>query len=159
MARVVGPHGVRGELRCTILTDFPERFADTDEVLVGDSPQPRRVESHQLQGDRLVLKLAGIADRTSAEKLRGALIQVPIEQAVKLPPGSYFWHEIIGLRVEDDQGNSLGTVTEILSTGSNDVYVVRSPDREILLPAIKDVVRQIDPQRGIMIVTLIPGLI
>jgi 16S rRNA processing protein RimM len=158
VARVAAAHGLHGELVCTILTDFPERFAETDEVLVGE-PRARRVEGHRLQGGRLVLKLAGVDDRTTAEKLSGALVQVPIERAVKLPPGSYFWHEIIGLRVEDQQGKSLGTVADIFPTGSNDVYVVRSAEREILLPAIKDVVREIDPHRGVMIVNLIPGLI
>jgi 16S rRNA processing protein RimM len=126
--------------------------------LLGDGLEPRRVERQRLQGKRVVLKLEGIDDRTTAESLRGALVSVPIEAAVKLPPGEYFWHEIIGLRVEDGAGRPLGRVVEILETGSNDVYVVRSPDRELLLPAIKDVVRGIDRERGTMRVELLPGL-
>jgi 16S rRNA processing protein RimM len=104
------------------------------------------------------LKLAGIDDRTAAEAMRGALVRVPIEQAVELPPGSYFWHEIVGLRVQDTRGRALGTVAEVLATGSNDVYVVRSAEGELLLPAIKDVVRAIDREHGVMTVELIPGL-
>jgi 16S rRNA processing protein RimM len=127
-------------------------------VLVGDSDELRRVERQRLHGDRVILKLAGIDDRTAAEAMRGALVRVPIEQAVELPPGSYFWHEIVGLRVQDTRGRALGTVAEVLATGSNDVYVVRSAEGELLLPAIKDVVRAIDREHGVMTVELIPGL-
>ena len=127
-------------------------------MLVGDSDELRRVERQRLHGDRVILKLAGIDDRTAAEAMRGALVRVPIEQAVKLPPGSYFWHEIVGLRVQDTRGRALGTVAEVLATGSNDVYVVRSAEGELLLPAIKDVVRAIDREHGVMTVELIPGL-
>ena len=127
-------------------------------MLVGDSDELRRVERQRLHGDRVILKLAGIDDRTAAEAMRGALVRVPIEQAVELPPGSYFWHEIVGLRVQDTRGRALGTVAEVLATGSNDVYVVRSAEGELLLPAIKDVVRAIDREHGVMTVELIPGL-
>ena len=127
-------------------------------MLVGDSDELRRVERQRLHGDRVILKLAGIDDRTAAEAMRGALVRVPIEQAVELPPGSYFWHEIVGLRVQDTRGRALGTVAEVLATGSNDVYVVRSGEGELLLPAIKDVVRAIDREHGVMTVELIPGL-
>jgi 16S rRNA processing protein RimM len=104
------------------------------------------------------LKLAGIDDRTAAEAMRGALVRVPIEQAVELPPGSYFWHEIVGLRVQDTRGRALGTVAEVLATGSNDVYVVRDERRELLIPAIKDVVREIDLEQGRILIELLPGL-
>jgi 16S rRNA processing protein RimM len=162
VARVVGAHGLRGELVCSLLTDFPERFQRTREVLVGDLLEPRRVERHRLHADRVVLKLAGVDDRPAAEALRGALVQVPIEQAVDLPPGSYYWHEVVGLRVEDRQGRYLGTVSEVIPTGANDVYVVRSSDgspAETLLPAIKDVILEIDRESGLMRVELIPGLV
>jgi 16S rRNA processing protein RimM len=158
VARVVGAHGLRGELVCSLLTDFPERFKTTEEVLVGQPPEPRRVERHRLERGRVILKLAAIDDRSAAEALRGGLVEVPLEQAVKLPAGSYYWHEIVGLRVEDRQGRLLGQVAEVLPTGSNDVYVVRSTEGELLLPAIKDVVLDIDRERGVMTVELIPGL-
>lgn len=158
VARVVGAHGLRGQLTCSLLTDFPERFKTTEEVLVGEPPQLRRVERHRLDRERVILKLAGIDDRSAAEALRGALVQVPLDQAVKLPAGSYYWHEIVGLRVQDTHGRLLGHVAEVLPTGSNDVYVVRSREGELLLPAIKDVVLDIDRERGVMTVELIPGL-
>ena len=158
IARVLGARGLRGELVCAILTDFPERFAATREVLVGDPPRRFRVERHRLEKGRVVLKLAEIRDRTAAEALRGAILEVPVEEAVDLPANTYFWHQIVGLRVVDGSGRDLGTVADILTTGSNDVYVVRGEGRELLLPAIKDVVREIDLDAGRMLVELLPGL-
>ena len=155
---MVGARGLRGELVCAILTDFPERFESTEEVLVGDPPRPYLVERQRVERGRLVLKLAGVRDRTAAEELRGALIEVPIEQAVELPPETYFWHQIIGLRVVEQGGRELGTVADILATGINDVYIVRDDRRELLLPAIKDVIREIDLEQGRILVELLPGL-
>ena len=149
---------MKGGLLCAILTDFPERFAQTREVLVGEPPRLMAVKRHKLHRGRVILELEGLDDRNGAESLRGALVQVPVEQAVALPEGSFFWHQVIGLRVLDGSGRDLGTVAEILATGSNDVYVVRSERGELLLPAIKDVVKEIAPERGEMRVELLPGL-
>jgi 16S rRNA processing protein RimM len=150
---------LRGELSCELLTDFPERFARTDELLVGDPPRPFRLERHRLEPQRVVVKLRGIDDREAAEGLRGALLQVPADTATALPEGSFYWHQIVGLRVEDVGGRELGRVAEILATGSNDVYIVRPAEgRELLLPAIKDVVKAIDLEQGVMVVELLPGL-
>lgn len=158
MARVASAHGLRGELVCSLLTDFPERFEDTQELLVGEPPRTHRLERFRLDRGRVVLKLEGVDDRDAAEALRGALVQVPVEQAVMLPEGEYFWHQIVGLRVEDGSGQQLGTVVEVLATGSNDVYVVHGTGRELLLPAIKDVVKSIELDPGVMTVELIAGL-
>lgn len=155
---MVGARGLRGELVCAILTDFPERFASTREVLLGEPPSPYRVERQRVERGRLVLKLAGIRTREAAESLRGALVEVPADQAVELPPETYFWHQIIGLQVVEQDGRDLGRVVDILVTGSNDVYVVRDERRELLIPAIKDVVREIDLERGRILVELLPGL-
>ena len=83
---------------------------------------------------------------------------MPTDEVVKLPPGTFFWHQIIGLRVKDRDGAVIGIVSEIVPTGANDVYVVKTADGELLLPAIKDVVLEIDPERGAMVVQLLPGL-
>jgi 16S rRNA processing protein RimM len=159
VARVVTPHGLLGEVSCSILTDFPDRFASTAELLVGDPPVAHAVENQRLHQDRLLLKLAGVDDRAAAERLRGALLQVPVEAAVALPAGSYYWYQLIGLQVIDDLDRELGELVEVLPTGSNDVYVVRGQFGEILLPAIKDVVREVDLATGLVHVHLLPGLL
>ncbi len=105
-----------------------------------------------------VRHVRGVADREAAEALRGWLVQVPEDEAWKLPKGQYYWHQIIGLAVVTRDGRRLGTVADILETGANDVYVVRREGADLLLPAIKDVVKEISPERGEMVVELLPGM-
>lgn len=106
----------------------------------------------------MVLKLRGVENIDLAEQLRGMLVEVPEEESVDLPSGHYFWHQIIGLRVVTLEGEELGTVDDILETGSNDVYVVHNGGEELLIPAIKDVVRSIDLEGGVMTVQLLPWM-
>lgn len=108
---------------------------------------------------RYLMAVEDCNDREQAETLRGSLIYRPVEDAGNLPDGTYFHHQILGLRVETDQGEDLGEVLDILQTGANDVYIVGGDDRdELLLPAIGSVVERIDLQSGVMVVRLLPGL-
>ena len=83
---------------------------------------------------------------------------MPEGEAWKLPRGRFYWHQIVGLRVVTTEGEEIGTVSEILETGANDVYVVKGSGGERLIPAIKQVVTEIAPERGEMVVSLIPGM-
>jgi len=159
VARIVSAHGIHGEVRCEIITDFPERFRRTTQLYAGDQHVPLVVERVRLDKHRAILKLAGIDTRDAAERLRGQILSVPEAEAVKLPPGTYFWHDIVGMTVRTGAGDEVGVVEEILPTGGNDVYVVRTPAGEVLIPAIKDVVRGIDLVNGVMTVELIEGLV
>jgi 16S rRNA processing protein RimM len=107
------------------------------------------------------LRFEGIQDRDAADALRGQDLMVAREDAVHLPEGEFFWDQVIGLRVEDTTGRILGSVKEILETGANHVYIVRpdGPGKEILVPAIKDVVQLIDPAAGRMVIDPLPGLL
>jgi 16S rRNA processing protein RimM len=127
---------------------------------VGDGVhrEQRRVERARLAGTQVLLKLQGIDDRDAAEAQRGAMVEVPEREAWKLPRGRFYWHQIIGLRVRTPEGRELGTVKEILETGANDVYVVDTERGEMLVPAIKDVVKGIAPHRGVMTVEPLPGM-
>lgn len=175
VARVLRAHGTQGEVACEIITEFPRRFKKTKRVLLSPPSGPGRVESDpdapprpfavtqaRLSAHRgrpeVILALEGVADRDAAEALRGWIVQVPESEAWKLPRGRYYWHQIIGLRVVTTDGETIGTVAEILETGANDVYVVRADGGERLIPAIKDVVKEISPERGEMRVALLPGL-
>jgi 16S rRNA processing protein RimM len=108
-----------------------------------------------------LLRLAEVSDRDAAETLRGKDVLIRQEDAVKLPRGEFYWHEVIGLSVLDATTQQvLGTVVDILETGANDVYVVRSPlGKEILVPAIKDVVKSIDPTSGVMVIEPLAGML
>ena len=159
IARVVAPHGIHGDVRCQILTDFPERFARTKRVYAGEEHRPITIERARIDRSRALLKLDGFDSRTSAEELIGVILYIPDNEAVTLPPGSYFWHDIIGLTVRSADGVELGLVTQILETGSNDVYVVQGSRGETLIPSTRDVVQSIDLEEGVITIELIEGLL
>jgi 16S rRNA processing protein RimM len=125
---------------------------------VGPDKDPYRVERARLVKGAVILQLDGVRTREEAESLRGATLYVPEGEAVQLDEGTYFWYQIIGLTVRSTEGEALGQIVEILQTGSNDVYVVRSDSGELLIPAIQDVVRSVDLDQGVMTVELIEGL-
>jgi 16S rRNA processing protein RimM len=158
IARISSPQGNRGEVKAELVTAFPERFASTTVVHVGPERRRYELEGHRLMDGAVVLKLRGVDSIDLAESLRGQLVEVPEEEAVELPAGHYFWHQIIGLQAVTPHGEALGKVEDILETGSNDVYVVRGPSGELLVPAIKDVVKSIDLEKGTLTVELMPGL-
>jgi 16S rRNA processing protein RimM len=158
IARVLAPHGIRGELKCAVLTDYPRRFASTKRVHLGPQRQPFTVERARLQGHFVLLKLEGLDSRDDADRWRNAIVQVPEAERVRLPRGHYFWEDIIGLEVCDEEGARLGRIRDIIQTGANDVYVVDTEPGELLVPAIKDVVKRIDPARGEMTVHLLEGM-
>lgn len=152
------PRGLKGELKALPLTDFPERFAEGARVYIGG--EPRTVTRAIWQKGRVYFYCAGVEDRDSAERLRNELIEIPADERPK--HGGEFWYidEIEGLRVSSLAGEYLGTISEVLQTGANDVYVVEQAGRrDILVPALRDVVKRIDVDGGEMVVDLPDGLI
>ncbi|MBI4213734.1 MAG: 16S rRNA processing protein RimM [Chloroflexi bacterium] len=159
IARVGSAHGVSGEVSCQLLTDFPERFSRTKRVFLGEEHQPIEIQHSRLNGNRLLLRFSGVENRTEAIRLVGRTVYIPESEAVRLPAGSYFWHQVIGMAVRTADGQDLGNVVNILETGSNDVYVVQGDRGEVLIPATKEVVKSIEVDDGIMTVELIEGLL
>jgi 16S rRNA processing protein RimM len=158
---VLTAHGVRGELKCRIITDFPQkRFRRGTQLFLGPDRSPVTVSRARIQGSTVLLQLQEISDRTEAETLRNCEISIKKEEAGRPPKGEFYWHEVIGLSVIDTTTDQpLGTVVDILETGANDVYVVKGDTGEILVPAIKDVVKLIDPSAGRMLIQPLPGMI
>lgn len=160
IGRILRPWGVRGELKVEILTEDPTRFQRLETVYVGPQFVPHRLERARLHKGDLILKLAGCDDRNAAEELRDLLVNVAMEDALPLEEGDYWFHQILGLEVWTTEGEKLGVVREVLETGANDVYVVRDQSgREVLIPALKDVVLEIDLDAGRMLVELLEGLL
>jgi 16S rRNA processing protein RimM len=161
---VAGAHGLRGELKIAILTDDPHRFGVLDRVFVGqedERPVARAIEGFRLHKGHALLRLEGCHDRTAAEGLRGYLVQIPSEEALPLEEGEYYEHQILGLEVWTASGEYLGELVEIIYTGANDVYVARPSDaseKDILVPALEDVVLDVDPDAGRLVVELPAGL-
>lgn len=161
IGEVVALFGVRGEVKVRLLTDIPDRFHQLKVVYVG--PDHRRVGIEHVRpykGEMIVLKLAGIDDANAAETLRRLLLCIPVSQLAKLPPDHYYQHDILGLRVLTSDGQVLGPVVDIIETGSNDVYVIKTAEgKQVLVPAIKAVVKQIDLAERTMLIDPLPGLL
>jgi len=155
IGRILSPHGVRGDVKVHPLTDFPERFKAGARVWLHGAPI--RIERSRWQGNVVVLKLEGIDDRNAAQGLNGEELFVP--EAAPLPDeGVFYQHDILGMTVVDGNGGILGQVTDIFSTGANDVYVVEGDQGQLLLPAIDDVVLDVDVAGRRMTVELMEGL-
>lgn len=160
VAQVLSPHGLQGELKCRLVTEFPDRFRPRLKLYLGRQHTPTTLVGSRLAGDGEVvyLRLRGITDRESAEALRGQDVQVAMRDAVPLPEGRFFFSQVIGLRVEDEEGQHWGDLVDILETAANHVYVVHGPKGELLLPAVDDVLIAIEPERGRVLVRLLPGM-
>lgn len=155
-------HGIRGEVKVYPLTDTPERFLDLNDVVIEDASGQRhnaRIDRVRFQQDRLILHFAGKDRIEEIEPFVKGHILIHRSQAVPLAEGRYYHADIIGLSVVTEAGETLGSIEEILETGSNDVYVVRRGKKEVLVPAIEEVVRKIDLEQGTMVIHVLEGLL
>ena len=161
IGKVVALFGVRGELKVRLLTDIPNRFAELESVHVGPDHTLQRIQGiRPYKSEMIVLKLEGIDDANAAEALRNQDLSIPLSNLAKLPPDSYYQHDILGLQVITLDGRNLGTIVDIIVTGSNDVYSIKTPGgSQLLIPAIKDVIKQIDLIRHTMHIDPLPGLL
>lgn len=160
IGRVIKPHGVQGEVRVEMLTDVPERFKWLQHVYVGErSPRRVAVESVRYHQTYVLLKLVGFPTRTEAELLRNELLLVPEDEAVPLEEGEYFLYQLQGVDVVTEEGEPLGALTEVLETGANNVFVIRGPLGEILVPDIPDVILNIDLDARRVVIRPLPGML
>ena len=158
VGRVVRPFGLHGELKVGLLTDYPEQLSRLHTVYLGPQAKAWTVEGLRLHQGAALFKLSGCDDRTAAEDLRDMLVQIPLDDAVPLEEGEYYEHQIIGMTVIEQDGTLLGKVSEIISTGANDVYIVVGPEGQLLLPAIESVILEIDLDADRMVVHVVEGL-
>lgn len=147
VGKVLAPWGVRGEVKVEVMTDFPDRFAPGAVLYLGG--QPVTIEQSRWHDNKVIVKLAGVDGRQAAEVLQGQFLEAP---QAPLPPGEYYHFQLIGLEVWSDRGEYLGKISDVLTTASNDVYLVQGPGGEKLIPALEDAVRSIDLEKRLMIV-------
>lgn len=165
VGEVLRPHGVVGELRIRILTDYPERIATLTNVYLGTSPT-EPAKAYPVEGMRPhlenygLLKIRGINTRAKADRLRNMLVMVDIENAVPLEEGEYYLFQLIGMEVRTVEGESLGTISEVLETGANDVYVINgSRYGEVLFPVTEETVVETSISAGVVTVRVPEGLL
>lgn len=161
IGQIINTHGHRGELKVYPLTDDINRFKDLVHVYIkkGNEYKSYQISGVRYHKDLVLLSLHEIIDMNEAETFKGLYLELPEEELRVLPEGHYYIFQLVGLNVYEHD-RFLGKVFDIIKTGSNDVYVVQHPDkkRPLLIPALKDVVRQIDLTAGLIRVELPIGL-
>ncbi|MFC1897054.1 ribosome maturation factor RimM [Chloroflexota bacterium] len=154
---ILAPWGSEGKLKVKVVTDFPQRFAPSSTVYINQ--RPMTIDSSEKHKGEVIIKLDTIDSIDVARQLRGQPIEIHHSQAYPLPEGQYYHFQLIGLEVWTTQGELLGNITEILTAESNDNYVVKGDKGEILIPAVEDVVKSIDLNRGRIVIEAIQGLL
>ena len=155
-------HGIRGEVKVYPTTDDVKRFKKLKDVILdtGRERIPLEVESVKFFKQMVILKFKGIDSINDIEKYKGKDLLVDRAHAVKLQKDEYFVVDLIGLEVFTDDGESFGTMKDVLETGANDVYIIESPKYgEVLIPAIKQCVLDIDVENRKMVIHLMKGLV
>jgi 16S rRNA processing protein RimM len=164
VGRLTKPHGLRGEVVFLPYVYDVELLPDLVHQQVflqqGQAPvQTATIFEWRVVHKRVLVQLHGCKDLTTAEAFRGYEVFIPRSWFAPLPEGEYYWFEIEGLAVYADDGRYLGTVVELIYTGSNDVYVVRHGSHETLIPALRNVIRSIDLARGAIHLYPVVGLL
>ncbi len=157
VGKILAPWGVEGRLKVDVITDFPQRFAPSSTVYVDG--QRMTIESVQWHKGKAIITLDTANSIEDAQKLREKLIKIHRSQVYPLSEGQFYHFQLIGLEVWTTQGELLGNIAEILSAESNDSYVVHGAEGEVLIPAIEDVVKSIDIDRGRITIEAIQGLL
>lgn len=157
IGHILAPWGNKGKLKVRVLTDFPQRFVPSATVYVNQ--QSITIKNVIWQRGKAIVKLSTVSDLESAQKLTGKLIEIPFHQIQPLPEGQYYHFQLIGLEVWTTRGELLGNITDILKTASNDNYVVKTAEEEVLIPSIEDVVKSIDLDEGHVVIEPIEGLL
>ncbi|WP_132746047.1 ribosome maturation factor RimM [Scopulibacillus darangshiensis] len=164
VGKIVNTHGIKGEVRVISDTDFTEdRYASGEKLylsrLKGSRYEPLIVESYRRHKQFDLLKFEGLNNINDVEAFKGSFLFIPKEQLSPLEDNAFYYHEIIGCEVVTEDGNSLGKIKEILSPGANDVWVVKTKGKDILLPYIEDVVKHVDIADKKVTVHLMAGLV
>ena len=153
-------HGVRGDIILSLLTDFPERLRSGKLIYVGEEHKALRIRRRREHTYGLILGFNEYKDPQCVSELKSQIAYVRADELPELEEGEYYHHQLLGIRVETDSGETLGRLKQIIDNPANDIYVVQ-PDNgpEILLPATEEVILEIDLDRQVMRVHLLPGLL
>ena len=154
-------HGVRGEVKVFPTTDLPERFLELEHVLLAPEDEGKRLDIEKVRffKNLVILKFRGIDSINDVMEYKGKELWIPREEGAELSDDEYYIADLIGMRVILEDGSDYGILKDVLETGANDVYVVRKKEGgEILLPAIHDCIREVDPENNVMKVHLMKGL-
>ncbi|MHC2995358.1 MAG: 16S rRNA processing protein RimM [Candidatus Atribacteria bacterium] len=162
IGKIVSTQGNKGEVKVVPLTNSIDRFRKLTDIFIkkGNNKKLLNINNLKIKKNTVILKFEGIENIEKAEMIVGSFLEVKRSNAIKLPKDTYFIFDIIGLEVYTNENELLGKVENIISTGSNDVYVVKNKDKqEILIPAIREVIKNIDLEKKRISINMVDGLI
>ncbi len=161
IGKIIKPQGIKGELKAEIITSFPERFTGLKKVYINKKEsQAYSIESVRLSDRFVFIKLKNINTCDEAEKLRNEYLYIPQDELMDLEKDEYYIHDLLGIKIYDEQNILLGELVDVESISSNDVYTMKSVDgREFLIPAIKDVIMEVDIAKKTMKIRSLEGLL
>ena len=166
VGQVVGPHGLRGQIRVRFFGDGPEHLLSCNQIWLGERRDDPDAKSYQVEfagtsdANEARLALRGVMDRDAAQALRGLLVLASESALEPLAEGEFYWHQLVGCQVETEAGDPVGMVREIWQTGAHDVLVVRDEvGRQNLIPTARELTREIDVVGRRIVVAAVPGLI
>lgn len=161
IGQIVNTQGLKGVVKVNPFTDDKKRFEKLKKIYVVQNTNliEYAIQEVKYFKNQVLLKLKGIDSIEQAEKLKGLYLKIDKKDAIKLPKDTYFIADLLGMKVKTIEGEDLGYIDDIFPTGSNDVYVVKDKEgKQILIPAIQDVIRTIDLENKVMTIKLIEGL-
>ncbi|MBT2598732.1 MULTISPECIES: ribosome maturation factor RimM [Oceanobacillus] len=163
IGKIVNTHGIRGEVKVVRITDFEDRFSSGNTVYLQDNQgeyKPLVIATHRVHKGFDLLQFKGYKNINEVEAFKGLMLSIDEDQLTDLEEGAYYYHEIVGCKVFTTDGEELGKVKEILSPGANDVWVVqRINAKDLLIPYIEQVVKEVDNENKIIKIQLMEGML
>lgn len=164
VGRILGAHGLQGEVKVESFTDFNERFTPGHQMLVGPELTLAEIVTSRPHKGGFLVRFTEVIDRSSAETLLNEWLYIPENAAMDLDEDSFWVHDIIGLAVQTESQRQLGEIIDVLFTAAHEVYIIRpvpgvNQGRELLIPALMDVVRAVDLETKTVTVRLLPGML
>jgi 16S rRNA processing protein RimM len=162
IGKIAKPQGIKGEVKVEIITSFPEHFFDLDELIIDTdgSLQAYSIESVRLSDKFAFIKFKDIHDRNTAETLRNKKLLIPENELMQLEQDEFYIHHLIGMDVYNEDSVLLGKIEDVVQNLSGDTYVMRNQNNvEILIPAVKDFIREINLDENRITIHVIDGLL
>ena len=162
IGKILKPHGVKGSVKVEVITSFPEHFLELKTVYIEHENQKQAysIENARLSNRFVFLKFLEINDYDQAETLRNRYIFIPEEDLMPLGKDEYYIHDLIGMKVFDEQDSFIGTIHDVWTYSANDVYVLNTEDgQEKLIPAIKSIIKSVNTKERTMVIHVMEGML
>ncbi len=161
IGKIVNTHGLRGEVKIVPWTDTPDVFEDIETVYIKKKNEYNEltIKGIKYQKNNIIVKFEQLSDISEAELLKNTVVYTTRDQLPELEEGVYYITDLIGCSVIDDNNEKIGDICDVISTGSNDVYVVKRPEKkDLLIPVIEDAVLNVDIENKVVTVHILEGL-